>query len=112
MKVNGEPQGYKHCIFHRVLKDFMIQGGDFVRNDGTGKRSIYGETFDDENFTLSHSTPGLLAMVNIRFWNYRFFSNLYLKQKANSGPNTNSCQFYITCAECDWLNGKHVVFGE
>ncbi|KAB1268205.1 Peptidyl-prolyl cis-trans isomerase E [Camelus dromedarius] len=110
--------GFKGSSFHRIIPQFICQGGNFTDHSGTGGKSIYRRKFDDENFILKHRTsyhPNALVPFEMSSegqeptWS---FSSPGLLSMANSGPDTNSSLFFLTCGKTDWLDGKHVVFGE
>jgi len=90
---SGKNLHYKGNYIHKAITEFVLQGGDITTQDGKGGESIYGPRFKDENFKIKHDKAGLLSM-------------------ANRGPNTNSSQFFITLTDCNWLDGKHTIFGE
>ena len=90
---DGKVLTYKGSKIHRIIPDFIIQGGDVLTSYGTSSESIYGGYFEDENFVFNHDKEGLLSM-------------------ANKGPNTNGSQFFITLKQCPWIDGKYTVFGE
>ncbi|MES1904472.1 MAG: hypothetical protein MHPSP_000398 [Paramarteilia canceri] len=95
MKKNGIPIGYKNSRFHKVIANFIVQGGDFINHDGSGVTSIYGEKeFEDENFDVQHNAAGIISMAN------------------KNEPNTNGCQFLITCGPCPKFDNHYVAFGQ
>ena len=124
--------GFKNSIFHRVIPGFMLQGGDFTNHNGTGGKSIYGRKFDDENFHLKHTGRSCYTfnlkdffckaniLISRDFFKQFYNENFHLKyilgpgllSMANSGPNTNGSQFFVTVEKTEWLDNKHVVFGK